>query len=89
MALNDFQPTEIDGKVLFVNKDTKDINTAIHEFSLTKEGTAYIQNPATGGGAAGSTAPASGGSFLNREQFEKMDQAQRAEFFKKGGQLAP
>jgi hypothetical protein len=88
LTLNDFQPTEIDGKVLFVNKDTKDIGTVIHEFSLTKEGKAHLSDQSTGGGAAGSTAPASGGGSLNREQLEKMDQAQRAEFFRKGGQLA-
>jgi hypothetical protein len=57
MELNNFQPAEIDGKVLFVNKDTKDIGTAIHEFSITNEGKAYILNPATGGGASGSSTP--------------------------------
>jgi hypothetical protein len=89
MALNDFQPTEIDGKVLFVNKDTKDIGTAIHEFSLTKEGKAYIQNPATGGGAAGSGGTsAGGGNVVTREQLEAMHPQQRIDFFNKGGQMA-
>jgi hypothetical protein len=89
MALNDFQPTEIDGKVLFVNKDTKDIGTAIHEFSLTKEGKAYIQNPATGGGAAGSGGNLqAGGNTVSREQFDAMNQTQRMEFFTKGGKIA-
>jgi hypothetical protein len=89
MQLNDFQPAEIDGRVVFVNKDTKDIGTAIHEFSLSKEGKAYIQGQSTGGGAPGNpgTKPA-GGSIITRDQFDTMNQAQRMEFFSKGGKIA-
>jgi hypothetical protein len=89
MTLNDFQPTEIDGKVLFVNKDTKDIFSLRHSDSRTKEGKAYIQKQATGGGATGSGgAHLAGGNAVNREQFDAMSQAQRMEFFNKGGKIA-
>jgi hypothetical protein len=91
MALHKFEPKDIEnnGEYKFYNGAMKDIGSVIHEFSLTKEGKAYIQNPATGGGAAGSggTTP-SGGATITREQLEGMSQAQRMEFFSKGGQMA-
>jgi hypothetical protein len=67
----------------------KDIGSAIHEFSLTKEGKAYIKNPATGGGAAGSGGTNSGGgNTVTREQFDAMYPQQRIDFFSKGGRIA-
>jgi hypothetical protein len=88
MALNDFQPKEIDGKTLFLNKDSKDIASAIQEFALSKEGKAYIQNPSSGGGAAGGSKAPAGALSITRAQFEAMQPQQKAEFFQKGGQIA-
>jgi hypothetical protein len=91
MGLHKFEPKDIEnnGEYKFYNGAMKDIGSVIHEFSLTKEGKAYIQNPATGGGAAGSggTNPA-GAATVTRENFEAMNHAQRLEFFNKGGQIA-
>ncbi|MDR1352849.1 MAG: hypothetical protein LBK05_06160 [Treponema sp.] len=60
MAMHKFEPKDIEnnGEYKFFNSGMKDIGSVIHEFSLTKEGRAYIQNPATGGGASGGGAPA-------------------------------
>jgi hypothetical protein len=91
MALHKFEPKDIEnnGEYKFYNGAMKDIGSVIHEFSLTKEGKAYIQNPATGGGAAGSgAATPSGGATATREQLDNMNPQQRIEFFGKGGQLA-
>jgi hypothetical protein len=91
MALHKFEPKDIEnnGEYKFYNGAMKDIGSVIHEFSLTKEGKAYIQNPATGGGAAGSGGtPAVGGAAITREQFDGMNQQQRMDFFSKGGKLA-
>jgi RNA processing factor Prp31 len=89
MEMNKFQPTEIDGQVRFINKDSRDISSVIHEFSLTKEGKAYIHNPATGGGASGSggSSPA-GGNAMPLAQFEAMSAQQKMDFMQKGGRLA-
>jgi hypothetical protein len=91
MALHQFEPKDIEnnGQIKFYNSAMKDIGSVIHEFSLTKEGKAYIQNPATGGGAAGSGgAKGSGGLTISREMFDAMPQFERMEFVKKGGQIA-
>jgi hypothetical protein len=78
MALHKFEPKDIEhnGEYKFYDNAMKDIGSVIHEFSLTKEGKAYIQNPATGGGAAGSGGtPQAGGNTASREQFNAMNQA--------------
>jgi hypothetical protein len=60
MAMHKFEPKDIEnnGEYKFFNSGMKDIGSVMHEFSLTKEGKAYIQNPATGGGASGGGSPA-------------------------------
>jgi hypothetical protein len=91
MAMHKFEPKDIEnnGEYKFFNSGMRNIGSVIHEFSLTKEGKAYIQNPATGGGAAGSGATHSGGgNTVSREQFDAMNQMQRMEFFNKGGKIA-
>jgi hypothetical protein len=90
MAMHKFEPKDIEnnGEYKFFNNGMKDIGSVIHEFSLTKEGKAYIQNPATGGGAAGSGGTSqTGGNTVGREQFDAMNQAQRMEFISKGGKI--
>jgi hypothetical protein len=91
MTIHKFEPKDIEnnGEYKFYNSAMKDIGSVIHEFSLTKEGQAHIQNSSTGGGAAGSggTNPA-GAISVTRQQFEAMNQAQRMEFTNKGGQIA-
>jgi flagellar biosynthesis GTPase FlhF len=90
MALHTFEPKDIEdnGEYQFYNSAMKDIGSVIHEFSLTKEGKAYIQNPATGGGAAGSGGTTGGGNTVNRERFDAMSQVERIDFFGKGGKIA-
>jgi hypothetical protein len=92
MAMHKFEPKDIEnnGEYKFYDSGTmKDIGSVIHEFSLTKEGKAYIQNTATGGGALGSTGtPQGGGTTITRERFNAMSQVDRIEFFGKGGTIA-
>ena len=60
LALNDFEPKDIDGHLKFLNAENHTIEEAINAFALTQEGKAYISNPSTGGGARGSSTPAFG-----------------------------
>ncbi|MDR1586296.1 MAG: hypothetical protein LBS57_02435 [Treponema sp.] len=88
LTLHDFQPTEIDGKVLFVNKDTKDIGTAIHEFSLTNEGKAHIQNAATGGGASGGSISAASATHSNPWAKDSFNLTRQGEIMKESPEKA-
>jgi hypothetical protein len=91
MTLHKFEPKDIEnnGEYRFYNSAMKDIGSVIHEFSLTKEGRAYLQDSSTGGGAAGSGgARSAGGNTVSREQVDAMSPQQRMEFFDKGGQIA-
>jgi hypothetical protein len=91
MAMHRFEPKDIEsnGEYKFFNNSMKDIGSVIHEFSLTKEGKAYIQNPATGGGAAGSSGThTAGGNSVSRQQYEAMTPKQQSEFIAKNGTIA-
>lgn len=83
---NQFEPKEIDGELIFLNKQNKTIQDVIHDFSLSPEGKAYIKNP-TSGSSARNTSNNSGssssvGNTLTREQYEELvkDPAKFAEF---------
>lgn len=90
MSLYQFEPKEIDGQTKFYTSDMKEVKDVMKEFSLSNEGKAYIRNPSMGGGATGSqTGGNSGVSKMakTREQFEKMNAQEKADFFKNGGTL--
>ena len=89
LAENNFEPEEIDGKMVFLNKDHHTIEETINSFALTQEGKAYIANPSTGGGARGSGV---GGTFseskvVSRKQFDNMTPQAQTEFVMKGGTI--
>ncbi len=89
-SLNDFEPTDIEGQIKFLNKEHRTIEEVIRAFALTPEGKAYIANPSTGGGARGSTVTTSNEKTITREQLNEMqrnDPKAAAEFFAKGGRI--
>ena len=88
--LNQFEPSEVEGKIKFLNKDNHTIEDVIKAFAMSPEGKAYIANPSTGGGARGSTGAVANDKTMTREQFSKMQSenpAAAAEFFSKGGKI--
>lgn len=89
LAMNDFQPTDIDGNLKFLNKEHHTIEEAINAFALTQEGKAYIANPSTGGGARGSngTLDFGSGKQITSQQVENMTDEQLMDFSLKGGQV--
>lgn len=89
LAMNEFEPQDIDGNLKFLNKDHHTIEEAINSFALTQEGKAYIANPSTGGGARGSGSSLSfnGGKQITSQQVETMTDEQLMEFALKGGQV--
>ena len=89
LDLNEFEPTEINGELKFLNKDHHTIEEAINSFALTQEGKAYIANPSTGGGARGSGGSLSfgNGKQVSSQQLDTMSDEQIMEFALKGGQV--
>lgn len=89
LALNDFEPQDINGELKFLNKDHHTIEEAINSFALTPEGKAYIANPSTGGGARGSgnTLDFNASKQISSQQVENMSDEQLMEFALKGGQV--
>ena len=89
LAMNDFEPQDIDGNLKFLNKDHHTIEEALNSFALTQEGKAYIANPSTGGGARGSGSSLSfnGGKQVSSQQLDTMSDEQIMEFALKGGQV--
>ena len=93
LEMNDFEPTDIDGQLKFLNKDHHTIEEAINAFALTTEGKAYIANPSTGGGARGSASPSIGGTgtkTMSREEFTALqarDPVGAQKFFREGGRI--
>jgi hypothetical protein len=81
-----FEPKEIDGNTVFLNRSNETIEQAMHKFSLTQDGKAYIKNLNSGGGAQGATviAPA-GANQVTREQFGAMSPQAQMDFVNKGG----
>ena len=89
LAMNDFEPADIDGQLKFLNKEHHTIEEAINSFALTQEGKAYIANPSTGGGArgSGSSLDFHGGKQVSSQQLDTMSDEQIMEFALKGGQV--
>lgn len=91
LALNEFEPQDIDGQLKFLNKEHHTIEEAINAFALTQEGKAYLANPSSGGGARGSSVSSGGASkTMSREQFnelQKSDPKKASEFFRNGGRI--
>ena len=88
---NKFEPKEIDGKIVFLNQANETIEQAMHKFSLSQEGKAYIKNLNNGGGAPGvpaGTTKIAGANQVTREQFGAMSPQQQMDFVTKGGQVA-
>lgn len=81
---NDFQPQDIDGKLMFLNSQNKTIQDVIHDFALTPEGKAYIKNPTSGGNARSSyDAPSANRmNVLSRSEYDELvkNPAKFAEF---------
>lgn len=57
MLQNDFEAKDIDGNMMFLNKQNKTIQDAMHDFALTPEGKAYIKNPTSGANSHNSGNP--------------------------------
>ena len=91
LALNEFEPQDIDGQLKFLNREHHTIEEAINAFALTQEGKAYLANPSSGGGARGSSVSSGGASkTMSREQFnelQKSDPKKASEFFRNGGRI--
>lgn len=89
LAMNDFEPTDINGELKFLNKDHHTIEEAINAFSLTDEGKSYIANPSSGGGArgSGSSLDFHAGKQVTSQQLDTMSDEQIMEFALKGGKV--
>nr|DAF41199.1 MAG TPA: hypothetical protein [Caudoviricetes sp.] len=87
-SMNNFEPNEMNGKTVFLDKDNHTIGEVVNSFVMTSEGKAYIRNAASGGGAAGS-APSGYGNDkqLTSQQIENMNDQQLMEFALKGGKV--
>jgi hypothetical protein len=90
MTHNQFKPTEIDGKTLFLNQENKTLQAVLHELSLSNEGKAYIKNGNQGGGAHGGTDPGAagqGGQKMDRKDFMVLSPQAQMDFINKNGTL--
>ena len=59
-SMNNFEPKNVDGKVVFLNGENHTIGEVVNSFAMTNEGKAYIRNVSSGGGAGGSGSPGYG-----------------------------
>lgn len=91
MYKNHFEPKDIDGTIVFLNKDNKTIPEVMKDFALTSEGKAYIKNPTSGANThTSSNSYSGGGKTMTRSEFEKMRTENPnaiSEFFQKGGKV--
>jgi hypothetical protein len=88
MMRNQFKPIEVDGKTAFTNQDNKTLQAVLHEFSLSKEGKAYIKNGNQGSGAQGGNdqgAAGQGGTKMSRNDFMALSDQAKMDFTGKGG----
>lgn len=85
---NEFEPKDINGEIKFLNKDNKELEAVVHDFSLTKEGKAYLKSLSSGSGAKPNPTPTGvtvpNGKQLTRTQFQELqkDPVAFAEFRK-------
>jgi len=85
---NKFKYVEMpDGKKL-LNDASKSMKDALAEFFSTPGGQRFKENKSTGGGAQGSGGVKPGQNMITRDQLNAMPDAQRTEFFAKGGRVA-
>jgi len=91
MYRNNFEPKDIDGSIIFLNKENKTIQEVMKDFALTTEGKAYLRNPTSGAGSHPTKSTyGTGGKTMTRTEFEKMrteNPASVSAFFAKGGQV--
>ena len=89
LAENDFEPQEIEGRLVFLNKDHHTIEEAINSFALTQEGKAYIANPSVGGGARGSSTGVGYDTQkqVSSQQIDTMSDEQLMKFALDGGKV--
>jgi DNA polymerase III alpha subunit len=88
MMRNRFNPIEVDGKTAFTNQDNKTLQAVLHEFSLSKEGKAYLENGNQGGGAPGGDGKpgtGTGGVQMSRGDFMNLSDQAKMDFTGKGG----
>lgn len=52
MSRENFEPTEIDGETLYLNKDKKLLSDVIKDYALSEMGRKFIANTISGGGGA-------------------------------------
>lgn len=87
-SLNDFKPKDVDGNIVFLNKDNHTIGEVVNSFILTNEGKAYIRNTSSGGGARGSVSADFGNAKeVTSQQIDNMTDQQLMEFALKGGRV--
>lgn len=87
-SMNDFQPKEVDGNIVFLNKDNHTVGEVVNSFAMTNEGKAYIRNVSSGGGAQGGKQTDFGNANeLTSQQIETMNDQQLMEFALKGGKV--
>lgn len=87
-SMNNFQPKDVDGNVVFLNKDNHTIGEVVNSFVLTNEGKAYIRNTSSGGGARGAgSADFASSKEATTQQIENMTDQQLMEFALKGGKV--
>ena len=87
-SMNNFEPKNVDGKVVFLNGENHTIGEVVNSFAMTNEGKAYIRNVSSGGGAGGSGSPGYGNDKqLTSQQIENMTDQQLMEFALKGGSV--
>ena len=87
---NTFEPKDIDGEIIFLNKNNKTISEVAKDFALTNEGKAYLKNPSAGGGARSGNTSNSRVNTMTRSEFEQINRtnpSQAREFLSKGGQI--
>lgn len=90
MYKNDFTAKDIDGNIVFLNKDNKTIPEVMKDFAMTTEGKAYLRNPTSGAGSRTSSGNYSTKNTMTRSEFEKMrteNPNKVSEFFAKGGKI--
>lgn len=88
LALNEFEPKDIDGQLKFLNKEHHTIEEAINSFALTQEGKAYIKNVSSGGGATNMSGVGMGNQKqVSSQQIDSMTDEQLMEFALKGGKV--
>lgn len=89
-SMNDFQPKDVDGNIVFLDKNNHTVGEVVSSFAMTNEGKSYIRNSSSGGGASGSGSGSvdfRNATELTSQQIENMNDQQLMEFALKGGRV--